>query len=81
MDMSNIALRLEQRFSLGTRPELRRALYLRLEKLVNEEGVEAYQIIASVAADAVGKNHPGRYFSRVVCLRLTERGILQPAEL
>ena len=81
MDMSNVADRLEQRFGLGTRPTLRKALYLRLERLVNDEGVEAYHIIAGVAADAVGKDHPGRYFSKVVCLRLTERGLLQAPEL
>lgn len=81
MDMSNVADRLERKFGLGTRPALRKALYLRLEKLVNDEGTEAYHIIASVAADAVGKEHPGRYFSKVVCLRLVERGVLQPVEL
>lgn len=81
MDMTEISYRLEKRFGLGTRPELRKSLYNRLEKLVGEEGAEAYMVIAAVAADASGKDHPGRYFSRVVCLRLTERGLLQAPEL
>ena len=81
MDMSSIAERLQKRFGLGTRPELRRALYMRLEKLVEDEGESAYMVIASVASDAVGKENPGRYFSHVVLVRLMERGILPAPEI
>ena len=79
MDMSNIAHRLELKFGLGTRPELRRRLYEDLESMVLEapEGnaQKAYQIIASAASDSEGKDDPGRYFAYVVKLRLQERGI------
>lgn len=82
--MSAIADRLETRFGLGSRPDLRKALYQRLERLVNEADFElaklAYDIIASVAADAVGKDKPGNYFAHVVQARLREKGVLaQPA--
>lgn len=81
MDMSEIASRLERKFGLGTRPELRRRLYVFLQELVDQHGSEAYVIVASAAADSEGKNHPGRYFAKVVKLRLVERGIVQAPEL
>ena len=76
MDMSDIAVRLERKFGLGTRPELRRRLFTRLEDLVEDVGEPAYVCIASAAADAEGKDHPGHYFCRVVTTRLKERGIV-----
>lgn len=81
MDMEHIAERLVKKFGLGTRPELRKALYERLEKLVAEEGECAYLVIASTAADAEGKENPGRYFAHVVMIRLVERGVLPAPEL
>jgi hypothetical protein len=81
MDMSDISARLQKRFGLGTRQDLRLALYRRLEKLVEQEGEPAYLVIASAAADAVSKDNPGRYFAHVVITRLMERGILAAPEL
>jgi hypothetical protein len=81
MDMTEISRRLEMKFGLGTRPTLRKSLYDRLQGLVDAIGPEAYCIIATTAADAVGKTHPGRYFSKVVVLRLKEKGILETPEL
>lgn len=81
MDMTNVATRLETKFGLGTRPDLRKALYARLEHLVEEYGDRAYVAIASAAADAVGKENPGRYFARVVMLRLYERHVIQTEDL
>ena len=82
--MSNIAQRLEQKFGVGSRPDLRRALYRRLETICNEADFstaeKAYHIIASVAADAVGKAKPGNYFASVVSARLREKGILSVPE-
>lgn len=81
MDMSEIAKRLEDRFGLGSRPDLRRRLYEQLEDLVYaapaDEGQRAYEVIAGVASDAVGKSEPGRYFAHVVKLRLVEKGLLK----
>lgn len=81
--MSDVASRLERKFGLGTRPDLRRQLYQRLACLVEHDDTRrAYQIIAGVASDALGKNDPGRYFAHVVCARLQEKGILPaPAEV
>lgn len=81
MDLENLADRLGRRFGFGTRPDLRKALYERLEKLVEDEGEPAYLVIATVAADAAGKKEPGRYFAHVVILRLIERGILDSPEV
>lgn len=81
MDMENVAERLKIRFGLGTRPDLRKSLYERLERLVTEEGAPAYCVVASVAADAAGKTNPGRYFAHVVMVRLQERGFLPTPEI
>lgn len=81
--MSDVATRLAKKFGLGSRPDLRRQLYDRLENLVRHDDTgRAYQIIAGVAGDAVGKNDPGKYFAHVVCARLQEKGVLPaPAEV
>lgn len=77
--MSDVAPRLVTKFGTGSRPELRMQLYQRLQDLVyGPDGERAYQIIASVAADAVGKRDPGRYFAHVVVARLMERGVTPP---
>lgn len=76
MAPSEVKERLVRRFGLGTRKELREALYDRLARLVESEGDEALHVIASVAADAEGKRQPDRYFAKVVIVRLIERGIL-----
>lgn len=80
-DNSSISDRLERRFGLGTRADLRRALYLRLEALCNHSdpsvGERAYQVIASAVADAHGKLKPGNYFASVVMARLQERGLIE----
>ncbi len=83
MDMSDIAERLESRFGLGSRPELRQRLYRDLESRVyeGEQGERVFEVIASVAADAVGKRDPGRYFAYVVQRRLAERGMIPAKEV
>jgi sirohydrochlorin ferrochelatase len=72
---------LEVRFGLGTCPELRKALYRRLERLVAEREGEAYYIISCVAAEANGKKDPGRYFAFSVTRRLREHALLPQIEL
>lgn len=80
-DAQDIAERLERRFGLGTRRELRKALYLRLGALCEQEGEPAYVVIATAAADAAKAREPGKYFSCVVMRRLMERKILPSPEL
>lgn len=73
-----IAARLARRFGLGTNPELRQALYARLENLVDgPDGSKALECIDSVVADSVGKSDPGRYFAKVAVCRLQERGLME----
>ena len=75
-----VAQRLAVKFGMGSRPDLRRDLYRKLEHLVEDEGERAYEVIASAAADANGKNDPGKYFAFVVLKRLQERGVLPKSE-
>lgn len=75
-DSQDIAERLEHRFKLGSKPLLRKALYQRLGRIVEDEGEPAYLVVAEAAADAAGKDDPGRYFAFVVVRRLIERKIL-----
>jgi hypothetical protein len=79
--MTHIADRLERRFGLGTNPQARQALYRRLAEAVDDIGEPAYQVVASAAADSLGKDDPGRYFARVVTLRMYERRLWLHPEL
>lgn len=81
MDRSEIEAKLERRFGMGTRPELRKALYQRLADLIEAEGEPALIVIAGCAQDAEGKRQPDRYFCAVIIRRLMERGFLGGAEL
>lgn len=83
-NIDTLAERLERKFGLGTRPDLRRTLYHRLEELYSDPAISerVYQVVASAAADAVGKDKPGNYFAFVVMQRLRERGVVTaPAEV
>lgn len=81
MDGSEVVERLKRRFPVGSRPELRLALYERLGSLVEEKGQPALNVIATVAADAAGKRRPDHYFAWVVMRRLIERGMIDAPEL
>lgn len=76
-DLSCIAERLQRKLGLGDRPDLRRALYVRLERLVAEKGEGCYYTIATVVEDSNGKLNPGKFFAKIVLLRLMERGYLE----
>lgn len=81
MDTQFIAERLERRFGVGSQPTLRRALYLRLQALVEEKGERAYCVIAEVAADADRARDKGKYFAWVVVRRLIERKLIPVPEI
>lgn len=80
--IDTMAERLERKFGVGTRPDLRRSLYQRLDALYSdpEIGERVYQVVASAAADAIGKSKPGNYFAFVVMERLRERGLVKAPE-
>lgn len=80
-DAHDIVERLTRRFGLGSRPELRKALYERLGELCEAEGERAYHIIATAVADAVGKRNPSGYFCFVVMRRLIDRGVIPAKEV
>jgi hypothetical protein len=81
VNLDNLCERLIRKFGLGTRPDLRRGLFERLERIVAEQGERAYLVVASAAADAEGKTNPGHYFCRVVQLRLAERHLVATPEI
>lgn len=81
MNMHNLRQGLTRLFGEGSKPLLRRALYDRLERIVEEHGERAFHVIATAAADAVGKDRPGNYFAFVVVRRLIDRGILSAPEV
>lgn len=77
MDMNNLVARFEKHFGLGSRPDLRKALYQRVAQVASEDPSQrAYLVISSVVADAAGKDDPGRYFAKVVLSRLQEKGFM-----
>lgn len=81
MDGSSLAKRLEDRFGLGGKPLLRKALYTRLADLVDADDEQrVYMVIAEVADAAKRAREPGKYFSFVVMRRLVERGIVPPPQ-
>lgn len=77
MDGNEVVERLKRRFPVGTRPELRLALYTRLGRLVEEYGEPVLHVVATAAADAASARNPGHYFAFVVMRRLRDRGILE----
>lgn len=80
-DREDIVQRLKRRFPVGSKPELRLALYERIGQLVEDRGDVAYHVVAEVAADAAGKRNPAHWFCFVVIRRLIERGIIDAPEL
>lgn len=81
MSAEELQDKLMRRFGPGDKPMIRRALYERLGRIVEEYGDAALHVIATAAADAVGRRNNGRYFAFVVMRRLVDRGILPAPEL
>lgn len=61
-----ISARLEKRFGLGQRPEIRKALYRKVESWVASRGEKALSEISRVVAQAVSARHPGKYFASTI---------------
>jgi len=77
---ARIAKFLEQRFGLGSQPELRRRLFQRLQLAVEVHGERALKPLQTVAAEAKGARKPDRYFCRAALLRLRELNLLEMEE-
>lgn len=78
VDQPTVSERLAKRFGYGTNPEVRKALYDRLEELVcgDPRGTKIMDVINTVVRDSVGKSDPGRYFAYCVVRRLQEKGYI-----
>lgn len=76
-----LAARLERRFGLGNKPDVRRGLYERLQLAVEVHGQQAFTALRTVAAEAAGKRKPDRYFCRAAICRLRETGLMPLADL
>lgn len=74
---ATIAWHLEQRFGVGSQPELRRRLFQRLQLAVEVHGERALKPLQTVAAEARGARKPDRYFCRAALLRLRELNLLE----
>jgi hypothetical protein len=69
---TNIIDRLRRKYGLGANPSKRMAFYKRLQEIVDKHGDPAYQAISEAVAQAVGKLHPDRYFSKAVVNKLKD---------
>lgn len=77
MDGEELIERLKRRFGLGTKPQVRLALYHRLALLVEEYGDPCLVTITEAAMDATGKNDEDKWFCKVVIRRLMERKVIK----
>lgn len=75
-----LAARLERRFGLGDDRRRRMVLYRRLETLFLQHGQIVWSLCAEAAAQAVGTDSPGRYFSRAIVAKLRDHKILPAVE-
>jgi len=71
-----LASRLLDRFGAGDKPQLRRALFDRLQRECCRHGDVVYRIVASACRSAQSAREPDRYFCSVVSRRMREAGFL-----
>jgi hypothetical protein len=80
-EAEKIARHLEQRFGLGSQPDLRRRLYHRLGLAVEVHGERAFGQLKILAAEARSARKPDRYFCRAALCRMREMGLLEMQDL
>lgn len=69
-----VAKRLEAMFGLGDNHQLRRRLYLRIQRCAIEHGPECYDVIKTCVSAAQSANSPDRYFCTSVSSELKTLG-------
>ena len=69
-----VASRLEALFGTGDSPQLRRKLYLRIQRCAIEHGPECYESIRACVAAAQSADNPDRYFCSAVSRELKSLG-------
>lgn len=63
-------------FGLGDRPRLRKALYARLVRCFDSNEAPVARIVWKVARRAHQKDHPDRWFARVIICELEQRDLI-----
>lgn len=71
--------RLTKRFGLGQRPDVRKSLYLKVQKWVREREEERMAELSRVVMQAVSARNPGRYFAATI-LRVMGQASMGGAE-
>jgi hypothetical protein len=71
----SLSQRLTERFGVGQDDSRRRALYIRLELLVERLGWRVEVLVQEAAMMAEGRRDEGRYFARSIVLKLRESGV------
>lgn len=74
---SCLAARLERRFGLGAMPEKRKALYMRIQLLV-EARPEVETLVREAASQATSARFPDRYFCSAIVKKLRETNSYEP---
>lgn len=69
-----VAKRLETLYGVGDNPQLRRRLYLRIQRCAIDHGPECYDVIRACVSSAASANQPDRYFCTSVASELKSLG-------
>jgi hypothetical protein len=75
----SLVQRLRSKYGLGNNPAKRMALYRKIERLVEQHGDRAYQVVAEANAQAHGLQYADRYFCKTVVCKFKELGWWNPA--
>jgi len=65
-----VAKRLEAIFGTGDNPQLRRQVYMKIQKCAIEHGPECYDVIRAAVQQAQAADFPDRYFMAAVTREL-----------
>lgn len=69
---SNLVDRLFALYGPGEREDLRRMLFMRIERLVQIHGQRMMTLVREACISAQGRENPGNYFCRAVRLKIAE---------
>lgn len=80
MHDNEVARILESKFGLGEFPMVRRRVFSRLQRICQQRGVEALNVVSEVVVEAQSPNvrDKGRFFCFVVTRRLKELSMWEP---
>jgi len=61
----------------GERPDLRRALFIRVDRLCQDRGKDMIILVREAITQAKGMRQPGHYFCRAIRAKINEAGFLE----